>query len=259
MAIHRHAIWKSPWFIPALILSGVLVYAGIAAYQAVWLFGCKMASANGLQQIMMAMENYRQANGCYPPQYLADKDGRPAHSWRVLILPYLEGDEFRQRYRFDEPWNGPHNRLLASECPACFRSPNADRKSKSAITGYVVIAGQDTPWHGTLPLPKEELERIRRRHWKEGSNTRTNTIWFVEAADSGIDWMEPRDIPLAQALVGINVPGGIQSNYSEGLPVWMIDGSSSWVPVGISPDAFRAMLTITDGKGKGRETTALVH
>ena len=52
-----------------------------------------MASANGLQQIKLALENYRQANGCYPPQYLADKFGRPMHSWRVLIWPYLAGDE----------------------------------------------------------------------------------------------------------------------------------------------------------------------
>jgi hypothetical protein len=253
MTSHRRPNWKSPWFVPVLVLSGVLVYVGIAAYQAVWLFGCKMASANGLQQIMMAMQNYRQTNGCYPPQFLADNEGRPAHSWRVLIWPYVCGDDSHRRYRFDEPWNGPHNRLLAAETPACFCSPNVDPKSKSGTTDYVGIVGKDTLWRGTVPLRWEDLAPLKRRLWKEtqglGPYADTGIVWFVEAANTGINWMEPRDIPLEQALVGINVPGGIQSFYSDVLPAWkMILDCSGYVPAGISPDAFRKMLTIPGGK-----------
>jgi len=202
-----------------------------------------MSSANGLQQLQLAMENYRQKNGCYPPQYLADKDGRPAHSWRVLIWPYLSGDDSWKRYSFDEPWDGPHNRLLASEAPACFRSPNADRRQKSPFTDYVGIAGEGTPWRGMRSLRPEDLRDQSRK-----------VIWFVEVANSGIHWMEPRDIPLDQALVGINVPGGIQSDYPDGLPVQMIPYGEEFLPVATSPDALRAMLTlIPDGKDKAPE------
>lgn len=252
MTVHRRSLWKTRWFIPLLVLSAAIVYGGIVAYQAVRLWGCKMASANGLQQMMLAMECYCQINGCYPPQYLADKDGRPTHSWRALILPYLDGGGVWRRYRFDEPWDGPHNRLLASEMPRCFRSPNADPKSTSTTTDYVGIAGEDTLWRGIVSLRREDLATLEQRQWKEeiGSGDRgdngTRIIWFVEVANSGINWMEPRDIPLEQALVGINVPGGIPSDYSDVLPAWTkIPSSFDLIPVGISPDAFRKMLTIS--------------
>jgi hypothetical protein len=207
-----------------------------------------MASANGLEQIEVAMECYCQQNGCYPPQYLADKEGRPAHSWRVLIWPYLCGDDSWKRYRFDEPWNGPHNRLLASETPACFRSPNADRKSKASVTDYVGIAGKETPWRGTRPLRTQDLEDRSRK-----------LIWIVEVANSGINWMEPRDIPFEQALVGINVPGGIRSDYSDGLPALMMPDGYEFLPVGTTPEAIRAMLTITDGKDESRKAAPPVR
>ncbi len=248
MPIHRGPIWKRPRLLALALLCFALVCAGVVVFQAIWGWGCKMASANGLQQIQLAMENYRQTNGCYPPEYLADKEGRPAHSWRVLIWPYLCGDDSWKRYRFDEPWDGPHNRLLASQTPACFRSPNADPKSTSATTDYVGIAGKATPWRGTSPPRTQDLQDRSRK-----------LIWFVEVANSGINWMEPRDIPLEQALVGINVAGGIQSNYSDGLPAQMAPYGCEFVPVDTPPEAFRAMFTITGEKDKARETVLPVR
>ncbi len=250
MTTHRRPIWKRPLLLLLLLALGL---AGTAAFQSAWRWGCKMASANGLQQIKLALENYRQANGCYPPQYLADKNGRPMHSWRVLIWPYLAGDESCRRYRFDEPWNGPHNRLLASQAPACFRSPNGDRNSKSPTTDYVAIVGKDTLWRGAVPLRPSDLERIQKHFWKEETagldpDKRTRIVWFVEAANTGINWMEPRDVPLEQALVGVNVAGGIQSDYSDGLPAQLMPYGCDWVPVGTPREAFRQMLTLSDPK-----------
>ena len=159
MPVHPGQSFRRPRLLASVLLClGAMVCAGVVLFQAARRPGCKAASANGLQQIQMALECYRQAHGCYPPQYLADKGGRPAHSWRILIWPYLCGDDSWKRYRFDEPWNGPHNSLLASETPACFHSPNADPRSKSAITDYVGICGTDTPWRGTRPLRTQDLQ-----------------------------------------------------------------------------------------------------
>ena len=131
--------------------------------------------------------------------------------------------------------------------PACFRSPNGDRNSKSPTTDYVAIVGKDTLWRGAVPLRPSDLERIQKRFWKEETagldpDKRTRIVWFVEAANTGINWMEPRDVPLEQALVGVNVAGGIQSDYSDGLPAQLMPYGCDWVPVGdpargFSPDA----------------------
>src|SRR5207244_4506816 len=45
---------------------------------------------NNLKQIGLALQNYHDDFGCFPPAYIADENGRPMHSWRVLILPYIE-------------------------------------------------------------------------------------------------------------------------------------------------------------------------
>jgi hypothetical protein len=215
---------------------GLLLPAGWLLYGSARAQLRRAATANRLQHIRMALDLYHAKYGSYPPQYLVDDRGRAAHSWRVLLLEFSYPDLYR-RYRFDEPWNGPHNRLLESEMPEDYRSPFVS--AKSTITQYVGIAGEGTPWYGTT--------RLRDRHAAGGNRV----VWFVEAANSDIHWMEPRDIPLEQALAGVNVAGGggIQSNYPEGIPAEMLPLECDFVPAGISAEDLFSILT-----GRGRET-----
>lgn len=45
-----------------------------------------------LKQIGLALHNYHEAQGSFPPAYIADSNGNPLLSWRVLILPHLGED-----------------------------------------------------------------------------------------------------------------------------------------------------------------------
>jgi type II secretory pathway pseudopilin PulG len=69
---------------------------------------------NNLRQIALALQNYRDDFGCFPPAYVADDAGKPMHSWRVLILPYMDRKEVYSQYNFNEPWDGPTNSRLNS-------------------------------------------------------------------------------------------------------------------------------------------------
>jgi len=53
----------------------------------------RLTCTGNLKQIAAALQAYHQANGCFPPAYIADKNGKPMHSWRVLILPYLDRND----------------------------------------------------------------------------------------------------------------------------------------------------------------------
>ncbi len=53
----------------------------------------RSACMNNIPQISLALINYESANGHFPPPYTTDDDGNPLHSWRVLILPFLEENE----------------------------------------------------------------------------------------------------------------------------------------------------------------------
>ena len=44
--------------------------------------------------------NYESVYHTLPPAYLTDAEGKPMHSWRVLILPYLEQKGALRSIRF---------------------------------------------------------------------------------------------------------------------------------------------------------------
>ena len=97
----------------------------------------RMESANNLKMIAIGLHNYHDTWRSFPPAYQCDANGKPAHSWRMLITPFME-DAYPvyQRYNFAEPWNGPNNSRLAPRCPAFTGVPRSvpDRRSSPATS-----------------------------------------------------------------------------------------------------------------------------
>jgi hypothetical protein len=102
------------------------------------------ARANNLDRIRNALYGYHKKNGRFPPALIADRNGKPMHSWRTLILPYIDCDDLYKAYDFAEPWNGPHNRKLLAKRPRWFGCPSAavDRDRDAIQTSYVAVAGR---------------------------------------------------------------------------------------------------------------------
>ncbi len=44
---------------------------------------------NNLRNIALALRNYETEYHALPPAFTVDAEGKPLHSWRTLILPYL--------------------------------------------------------------------------------------------------------------------------------------------------------------------------
>jgi hypothetical protein len=87
---------------------------------------------SNLKSIGLALHLYHDVHGCFPPRCIADDNGTPTHSWRVLILPFLAEANSTGRaaiikayesYSFDEPWDGPSNRKLVDQIPEVYRCP----------------------------------------------------------------------------------------------------------------------------------------
>jgi hypothetical protein len=194
--------------------------------------------ANNLKHIAIALHMYHEDHGSLPPAFVADESGRPMHSWRVLILPYLEEKALYDQYRFDEPWNGPNNRKLADTTLEVFNCP-WDQERPSPMTSYVAVVGPSTAWPGSEPAAFSDI--------LDGTS---NTLLVVEVADSGVHWMEPRDLHVVQMAPTVNPKGGqgISSRHPGGASAVWADGGCTYLPESISGEDLEAVLTIAGGE-----------
>jgi hypothetical protein len=187
---------------------------------------------NNLKQISMALLTYHDANGSYPPAYVADADGKPMHSWRVLLLPYLDdpdGNQVYESYRFEEPWNSEHNQTLAAKMPRVFHCPTSD--AEAGKTHYLALVGDDTMW------PHDQS--VTFRDVRDGLS---NTICVVETSEA-VSWLEPRDIAPEAFLAELSNPV-----HFRGSGVTMGDGSVQRISPDTPASAVSGMTTRAGGE-----------
>ena len=233
------------WALPSLCMGCILLLFLFLSLQNVGSRPPTRRSAclNNLKQLGLALLAYEAAHGCFPPAYITDESGRPTHSWRVLILPYMDRKGLYSCYRFDEPWDGPNNAKLnvllrVFQCPTDMK--RRKRRTPETTTSYVAVVGPNTAWPGEKSLCLEDF-----------TDGPQNTILLVEVADSGIHWMEPRDLHVGQMAPGINPKSGqgISSLHQGGANVVFADGHVEWLREDqITPEQFQALLTPAGGE-----------
>ena len=74
-------------------------------------------SVSSLKKIGLAIQHYHHVRDTFPPAWLADENGNPRHSWRVLILPHLGYRDLYDRYDFGQPWNSEANKKFVDLIP----------------------------------------------------------------------------------------------------------------------------------------------
>ncbi|MCL4201074.1 MAG: DUF1559 domain-containing protein [Pirellulaceae bacterium] len=193
--------------------------------------------SNNLKQIALAFHNYHAVYGSFPPAYLPDENGQPKHSWRVLLLPFLEQQALYDAYDFDEPWDSPVNAMVTETVLPIFQCP-AEPPWGTPVTNYMVITGPGTVF--------EDERAPALRDILDGTS---NTLLIVEVAGSGTQWAEPVDLDASQLAVPFgavaNSPG---SQHPGGVQAAMCDGSVQFLPYNISPTTFNALVTRAGGE-----------
>jgi hypothetical protein len=202
-----------------------------------------MQCSNNLKQIALAMHNYHDVHKCFPAAYVADKDGKPLHSWRVALLPYLEQAPLYDQYNFNEPWDSPNNMLIAQQMPDIFRCPDCPIAAGGNMTNYVVVVGD--------PSVSPAQSMFMPNHWtkmSEITDGTSNTIMVVEASDAAaVIWTKPDDfVPNAdnplQGLLGTR-PGGFIALFC--------DGSVRFMAASVDRSVLKALFTAGGGEALG--------
>jgi len=196
----------------------------------------KQTCCENLERIGNAIDKYVEENGHYPPAYTTDKNGKPMHSWRVLLLPYLDEDKLFASYDMSKPWDDPNNQSIIGKMPDVYLCPTERDITDEA--SYMVITGEEYLFHQDQTRKPSEI--------KDG---KSSTLMVVEVVKSGIQWTEPQDLDVEKIDWNRNRQQGLGSQHpSGGLHVLMADGLVYHVGDFATPEVLTAMATFQGGE-----------
>jgi prepilin-type processing-associated H-X9-DG protein len=220
------------------LCGGILPALLLPAIQAAREAARRAQCSNNMKQISLALMNYHDTYKTFPPAYIPDETGKPMHSWRVLILPFLEQQALYNQYNFNEPWDSSANQLITSTSLSVFQCPSAT--TGSTETNYMVVTGPGTVFDGAKATSMAEI-----------TDGTSNTLLAVEVVGTGVKWAQPVDLDASQlsppwSLTG--GPGQAGSHHPGGINAAMCDGSVQFLSNAISPATVQGMATKSGGE-----------
>lgn len=221
-----------------LACGGILVALLLPAVQAAREAARRAQCTNNLKQIALAFHNYHDTYNSFPPAYLADEDGKPMHSWRVLLLPFLEQSALFEQYDFSEPWDSPANMQVVNTAIPSYQCPSDPAGPASMTTSYMVLSGPGTVFEGANGAKIADI-----------TDGTSNTLLVVEVQGTGVNWAEPVDLDASTLSLPFAAgPGSPGSLHPGGINAAMCDGSVRFLSNNISPDTFQSLTTRAGGE-----------
>ncbi len=212
---------------------------------------------NNLKQIGLAMHNFHAVTNHFPPAVVFGPDGKPWHSWRVLLLPYLGENELYNQYDFTQPWDSPRNRALIDKMPPIYRDPqNTDATGSS--THYAALVGERTAFSPrgtriTIANGTASGDLYNGSSIVQVTDGTSNTIAIAPVDPARkIPWTKPEDIKVGPDFPGLGRPGGIFAPTKIGgsgvAPVLFLDGSVRPLSDRTDLATLRGMTTMNGGE-----------
>ncbi len=218
-------------FAVILVCGGILAALLLPAVQQAREAARRSQCKNNLKQIGLALHNYHDVYGTFPPAFVADENGKPMHSWRVLILPFIDEAGLYSEYKFSEPWDGPNNRLLLDRMPRTYSCPSHINTGLTTNTSYAGVFGEHCVFRGAAPIAIHDI-----------TDGTSNTIMVGEASHASIPWMKPDDVDiLVHGAIGD--ANGFSSDHTGGVHVLMCDGAVRFLSQSINADMLKALFT----------------
>lgn len=253
------------WCLIPLGLAGILLLLAPALVQETEA-ARRSVCANRLREISQAIRQYRDVFGDWPPVYTVDEQGKPLHSWRVLILPYLNDNansRFYQEIRLNEPWDSPFNRQFHRKIPPVYRCPslrtqlnrtNTSQNSTANTTGSSMIFAEKNCSYSAIASGRDfcgadkslwtpQSDDVSLNIKTANDSDFSNRILIVERKEP-VNWMEPdKELGWETAIRGINaVSGGLGSFHPGGMNAAMADGSVRCLAEVIDPRVLQLMI-----------------
>lgn len=183
---------------------------------------------NNLRNIGVALLNYHTQWETFPPAHTVDAEGRPLHSWRVLILPLLDNQALYEKIDLTKAWDDPVNAEFRQQMPSVYRCPSDTGPEHH--TSYIAVVGNDFVFNG------EQARRL-----EEITDAPEQTLLIVEASGAeSFEWMAPRD---SDEQLFLSAAAAASKFHSQGRNVIYCDRHVA-VLKPMPPTQLRALLTI---------------
>lgn len=184
---------------------------------------------NNLKQIGLALHNYHDMYQSFPPAYTVDETGQRLHSWRTLILPFIDQATLYETIDLSKPWDDPANAEAFEADLYAFRCPSADLEP--TLSTYVALVSEQCAFRGT-----------EGRTLAEFADGTSNTVMVIEVtASEAKHWMSPHDVD-ENYFASLGAEG--EYSHQGGLQVLFTDGSVRYVGVDGTEKQRAALSTI---------------
>ena len=212
-----------------LCVIGLLVALLLPAVRTARPAALRAQCVNNLKQIALALRNYESAYKALPPAYTVDSEGKRLHSWRTLILPYLDRQRLYESIDLSKPWNDPANAAALKTGISEFRCPGADCPAND--TTYMAIVAPNGCFRPNEP---RQLSEITDDHGE--------TLMVIEVgSEHAVHWMAPIDAD--ETLVMASGPS-TKRNHEGGTNAAFVDGSARFLKSGTPAAERRALISI---------------
>jgi prepilin-type processing-associated H-X9-DG protein len=190
----------------------------------------RLQCKNNLKQIALALHNYEDVHGALPPAYTVDGNGRQLHSWRTLILPYVDQKHLYDNIDLQKPWNDPSNVAAYETSLNIFRCPSSD--TPPGHTTYMGIAGTDAFFRDSEPRQLSATTNL------------SEVLMVIEVStNDAVHWMAPRD---ADGRFVLNFGAETELAHTGGTQAAFGDGSVRFLSEQLTDQERQAMISVSD-------------
>ncbi len=191
---------------------------------------------NNLKQIGIALHIYHDTYQALPPAFTVDERGNRLHSWRTLILPFLEQQALYETIDLSKPWSDPANAQAREAALSVYLCPSID--GPPTHTPYQGIVGEENAF-----------DSERSRVFEDFKDGTSNTVMIVETLpEDAVHWMSPNDVD-EEYFLSLNEDS--ETAHSGGGNILLVDGSVRFLSSNSPADIREALMTIAAGDELG--------
>jgi prepilin-type N-terminal cleavage/methylation domain-containing protein/prepilin-type processing-associated H-X9-DG protein len=191
-----------------IAIISILVGLLLPAVQKVREAAARVQCQNNLKQLGLALHNYHDTNETFPPGLItAEINISDAEATGfTLLLPYIEQDNLRRLYHFEDPWWLPSNYEAVGLPVKIFFCPS------NRVDGEIELGAIAAEWSTTLPPRAAALDYA----FCKGANGALHRDWTRTPLQArGVFNIRPPDTPHAGIRI-TDIQDGSSNTFAIG-------------------------------------------